>query len=111
MRFLRLLGLIVLAIPLLGGSCSFSSSNGDTTVVVRTGDCVETPDDPSPCTPDPDPDPDGTAVVLELPPSPPRVAIEPVATPAVPALGGVARAILAGLCVATVASRLPLRRK
>ena len=116
MRFVRLLGLVVLAIPLLGGSCSFSSSNGDTTVVVQTGDCVGSPDDPSPCTPRPDPD--GMAVTLETASSPSRVATEPWAAapgpaplgtsgaPAVPALGGLARLILATGCVATAATRL-----
>jgi len=108
LRFLRLLGLIVLAIPLLGGSCSFSSSNGDTTIVVQTGDCVGSPSDPSPCSPDPDP----MAVFLEFPRSAPRGAIvEEAGVPAVPALGGFALAILGAGCCAVAAPTLRRQKR
>jgi hypothetical protein len=46
MRGFRLFCLLLLTAPLLGGSCSFSSSSGDTKIVVTTGDCVDPTQDP-----------------------------------------------------------------
>ena len=49
MRGVHVLALLILVVPLLAGTCSFSSSSGDTKVHVRVGDC-ESQEHPEPCT-------------------------------------------------------------
>jgi hypothetical protein len=51
MRRLHVLALLILAVPLLAGTCFFSSSSGDTKVSVTVGDC-DSQEHPEPCTHD-----------------------------------------------------------